>query len=194
GYIGFPDAGYGWRLRKIEIEDLGARVKFLEPFDGRTLEGWTLRNGGTWSVREGAIYGANGHGILYAPTPPLADFELTMLVRSHNQVNSGVFLRGETEGPRRGFEVQIYSPLDTVYPTGSIYNIERSRVSAEYDGRWFLMQIRVEGARCAVRLDGETVAEYHRLSGDALKPGRIGLQIHREDAAVEFKDIRIRPL
>ncbi|MDX2151637.1 MAG: DUF1080 domain-containing protein [Bryobacteraceae bacterium] len=194
GYIGFPDSGYGWRLRNIEIEELGSPTKFLEPFDRRTLNGWRLRNEGMWSVRDGAIYGANGHGILYAPTPELLNFELTMLVRSHNQVNSGVFLRGDVEGPRRGFEVQIYSPLDTVFPTGSIYNLARSKVSAEYDGRWFLMQIRVEGPRCVVRLDGETVAEYERLSGEALKPGRIGLQIHREDSAVEFKDLRIRVL
>ena len=67
GYIGFPDLGYGYALRQIRIEDLGARLKMVDLFDGRSLEGWKLRGAGNWSVRDGAIYGANGHGILYAP-------------------------------------------------------------------------------------------------------------------------------
>ena len=145
-------------------------------------------------VRDGTIMGANGHGILYAP-PVLSDFELTALVRSRNRVNGGIFLRGSPDlKQHRGFEVQIYSPVDSVYPTGSIYSKQRARISADYEDRWFLLQIRVEGSRCAVRLDGETVAEYDKLSGRDLQPGRIGLQIHMENASVEFRDLRVRPL
>jgi len=64
-----------------------------------------------------------------------------------------VFLRGGLEGPR-GFEVQIHSPVDAVHPTGSIYPIKRSRISAGYEERWFLMRIVVVGRGCLVRLAG----------------------------------------
>jgi hypothetical protein len=194
GYIGFPDLGHAYTVRNLHIEERPSREKFLELFDGRTLNGWELRGEGSWSVREGAIMGANGHGILYA-APVLSDFEFTTLVRSRNRVNGGIFLRGSPDlKQHRGFEVQIYSPVDSVYPTGSIYARQRARVSADYEDRWFLLQVRVEGSRCAVRLDGETVAEYDKLSGRNLQPGRIGLQIHLENASVEFKDLRVRPL
>lgn len=194
GFIGFPDLGHRYSLRNIEVEDLGSSRKYLELFEGIDLTTWRLRNEGSWSVRDGAIVGANGHGILYAP-PVLRDFELTVLVRSHNRVNAGIFLRGSPD-PRehRGFEVQIYSPVDAVFPTGSVYNKQRSSITADFEERWFLMQIRVQGSTCLVRLDGTTVAEYSGLTGDDLKPGRIGLQIHMENASVEFRDLRVRPL
>jgi hypothetical protein len=54
--------------------------------------------------------------------------------------------------------------------------------------------VRVEGSRCLVRIDGETVAEYDALAGRDLKPGRIGLQIHMTNASVEFRDLRVQPL
>ena len=53
---------------------------------------------------------------------------MTATVRTTGHANGGIFLRGEPEGPRRGFEIQIYSPPDGVdYSTGSIYGIVRAR-------------------------------------------------------------------
>jgi len=107
----------------------------------------------------------------------------------------GIFLRGSPSGKKRGFEVQIYSPIDGVYPTGSIYGIARAALTADsWEGRWFHMQIVLEGRRCVVRLDGATVAQTERLPERYDSPGRIGLQIHKEAAAVEFKDLRVRLL
>ncbi len=189
GYIGFPDLGHAYALRNLEIEDHGSPTKFTFL---RDIRNWQLRDAGSWSMQGDSIVGANGHGILYAP-PVFEDFELTMLVRSHNRVNSGVFLRGEPTGRKRGFEVQIYSPPDAVYPTGSIYAIQRSRVATDYEERWFLLQIRVQGRRCTVRLDGETVAETDKIPAEYTR-GQIGLQIHMEDSSAEFQDIRVRPV
>jgi hypothetical protein len=195
GYIGFPDLGHAYAVRNVQLDDRGSKRKFVELFDGKSLDGWQVRGeGGSWSAAGGCIKGANGHSILYS-APVLQDFEFTALVRSRNRVNAGVFFRGSPDTKEhRGFEVQVYSPLDSVYPTGSIYGKQRARVQADYEERWFLMQVRVMGSRCVVRLDGETVAEYDKLSGADLEPGRIGLQIHLEDASVEFRDLRVRRL
>lgn len=109
---------------------------------------------------DGSLIGANGDGILYAPSG-FGNFELTMQVLSQGRVNSGVLLRG--------------SPAD-------------------YEERWFFMQIRVEGAHCLVRIGGQTAAKSANLPEAVRKPGRIGLQIHSENSGVEFREIRVRPL
>ena len=145
-------------------------------------------------MQDGNIVGANGHGVLYAGTK-FSDFELTALVRTHNRVNSGIFLRGSPEeAETRGFEVQIFNSNDSVYPTGSIYGHDRANLSADYEGQWFLIQIILRGSDCLVRLNGETVSHFDRLPAEVLGTGQIGLQIHMEDASVEFRDLRVRPI
>jgi hypothetical protein len=191
GYIGFPDMGHAYALRNLELEDLGSPTRFVNLLPDNSWKGWELRGGGNWRVEGGTIEASNGHGIHYAPGE-FADFELTAVARSHARTNSGIFLRGDAQGPRRGFEVQIYSPVDAVFPTGSIYGIERSQISADFEERWFLMQIRVVGPKCTVWLDGELAAETDALPEEARKAGRIGLQIHMEDTRVEFRDLRVR--
>jgi hypothetical protein len=193
GFIGFPDLGYAYKLRNIRVEDLGSTAKFTDLFDGASIEKWQARGTGAWSVRNAAILGENSDGILYAPQE-FRDFELTALVRSHNRVNSGVFLRGRPTGSNRGFEIQVYSPVEAVYPTGSIYGRVRSRVEADYEERWFLLQVTVQGRRCRVRIDGRTVAETDTLDEKLDVVGQIGLQIHSVDSSVEFRDLRVYPL
>lgn len=195
GFIMFPDMGYAYALRNLQVEELGAPTRYVELLAKGSIEDWTLRGGGNWRVTGGdTIEGSNGHGILYAPAVA-GNFELTAVVRSHGRANAGVFLRGDPErsdGAGRGFEVQIYSRVDAVYPTGSIYGVARSRISADYEERWFLLQVRVSGKTCEVRIDGEVVAATDALPERFPVKGRIGLQIHKEDSRVEFRDLRVR--
>lgn len=195
GHIGFPDMGHAYSVRNIEITDLGCPSQLIALLPGRTLEPWSRRgDSGMWRVTAGGtIEGSNGHSILYAPGE-FADFEFTAAVRTQARVNGGVFFRGDPAGPRRGFEVQIYSPVDSVYPTGSIYGLIRSSLSADLEGVWFLLQVRVRGQRVQVWIDGQPVAESDQLPKEFLAPGRIGLQIHSDKASIEFRDIRLRPL
>ena len=195
GRIGFPDTGYAYALRNINVEDfttIGPRILDLAPQD--SLETWGKRgDSGEWRIDNGVIEGMNGHSILYPPAV-LDDFELTTLVRTHDRVNAGIFLRGQPTGPNRGFEVQIYSPVDAVYQTGSVYAHQRSTLQADLEGKWFLLQIRVQGSRCTVWVDGQQTADYDKLPAEVRKPGRIGLQIHSDDGRAEFRDLRARPL
>ncbi len=190
GFVGFPDLGHAYQVRALKLEDLGTGSETV------ALSGWKLRDGtaGQWSfAADGTIKGASGHGILYAAEKFADDFEFTAMVRSHQHANGGVFLRGSPDGAKpRGFEIQIYSPTEAVYPTGSIYGIARSRSRVELEERWFLLQVRLEDTRCLVRIDGETVAETDAapVTGEA----RIGLQIHMENASIEFREVRVRRL
>lgn len=195
GHIGFPDMGHAYSVRNIEITDLGRPTQYIALRPSPALESWLRRgDSGQWRVTaDGTVEGSNGHSILYAPGE-FADFEFTAAVRTHARVNGGVFLRGDPAGPRRGFEVQIYSPVDSVYPTGSIYGRIRSSLSADLEGVWFLLQVRVRGQRIQVWIDGQPVAESNQLPKELLAPGRIGLQIHSDRASIEFRDLRVRPL
>jgi hypothetical protein len=95
GYIGFPDMGYGYEIRNLQMEDLGRsqQLQELAPDDG--LKGWDKRgDSGVWMWDNGVLTGAYGHSILYAP-PVVGDFELSAVVRSRGRVNSGLFLRGD---------------------------------------------------------------------------------------------------
>lgn len=187
GFVLFPDLGHRYQVRNIRIDDLGAPTVIARPFAGETMQ----RGGGTFTKQGTLITGANGHGILYAK-PAFESFTLSLYVRSHRRVNAGVFLRGDArEGKPRGFEVQVYSPPDAVYPTGSIYNHVRSQVSVDYEERWFYLEIEVHGARCVVRIDGDVVAQSNTLPGEVLPAGQIGLQIHSDHASVDFDDIRV---
>jgi hypothetical protein len=195
GHIGFPDMGYSYAVRNIEITDLGRPSNLVSLLTVASLDGWSKRgDSGQWRIVSGdTIEGADGHSILYAPGE-FADFEFTAVVRSHNRVNAGIFLRGDPTSPRRGFEIQIYSPVDSVYPTGSIYGRARSRISADLEDRWFLLQVRAVGARVQVWIDGLPAASFNSLPGELRAGGRIGLQIHSDKAAIEFRDLRVRPL
>ncbi len=191
GVIGFPDMGYAYSLRNLEIEDLGSSNQYVELTN---IDGWARRgSSGEWRAHGGVIEAFNGDSILYAP-PAFQDFELTAVVRTHSRINSGIFLRGQPEGPNRGFEAQIYSPVDAVYQTGSIYGRSRSTLESDLEEQWFLLQIRVQGPRCTVWIDGRQVADFEKLPPEFLRPGRIGLQLHSPDSRVEFRDLRVRAL
>lgn len=195
GHIGFPDMGHSYSVRSIEITGLGRTSNLVSLLPSPSLNSWTKRgDSGGWRVKPGGdIEGANGHSILYAPGE-FADFEFTAAVRTHARVNSGVFFRGDPTGPRRGFEIQVYSPVDAVYPTGSVYGRARSNIQADIEGLWFLLQVRVQGSRVQVWIDGQPVAESKQLPKELLAPGRIGLQIHSGKASIEFRDLRVRLL
>jgi hypothetical protein len=61
------------------------------------------------------------------------------------------------------------------------------RIEAE---KWWLFQLRVKDATCAVRINGDTVLEYDKL--DNLEPGLIELQAHDAGRWTEYKEMLIR--
>lgn len=193
GSIGFLDLGHAYAVRGLEVDDLGSPRTYTELFNGRDMKGWELRDGGTWAVESGAIVGENGHGIYYAPGE-FADFELLAVVKSLRHVNAGIFLRGSPDKKQnRGFEVQIYSVPDGVYPTGSIYGQTRADLDSDHDGRWVLLRIRVERGTVTTWVDGRMAARGPVPPG-APATGRVGLQIHLDDGRVECRELRINRL
>lgn len=193
GHVGFLDLGHAYEIRALAVEDIGASGSYSPLFTGRDLNGWELRDAGEWSVQSGAIIAENGHGIHYAPGE-YEDFELLATVKSVGHVNAGIFLRGSPDkNQHRGFEVQIYSVPDGVFPTGSIYGQTRGDLTEDHDGRWALLRVRVRNGVVTTRVDGRLAAEGPIPAGVPGK-GRIGLQVHLDHARIECRELRIRRL
>ena len=184
GHIHFATLLHKYEIRNLKILDLGSKETYVENW-----QPWKLRDAGTWQTNMNSATGSNGHGINYG-APALKDFLFSAEVLSTNNANGGIFFRGSADKQaNRGFEVQIYSPLDSVYPTGSIYGLQRSSIATNTENRWFYLQVQVLGRTCKVWVDGVEVATTTKLPAD-LEAGQIGLQIHMENTKVEWRQIR----
>jgi hypothetical protein len=78
------------------------------------------------------------------------------------------------------------------FPTGSLYYFKRSIYPKIEPEEWFPFHLIVQGSRCLVRINGDTVCEYDRLENQ--EEGHIELQAHRPGYWTEFKQIRVKPL
>lgn len=185
GFIHFAALEHSYLIRNWKVEELPETQKYVENWEPFQLRGGGP--GGEWKLGRNSLRGANGHGIQYA-APVLGDFVFSAEVKATNRANGGIFFRGSPqEKLPRGFEVQIYSPLDAVFPTGSIYGQVRSSIASETEDRWFHLKVLLQGTRCVVWVDGVPVADSDAIQESQ---GQVGFQIHMENTAVEWRNVR----
>jgi choline dehydrogenase-like flavoprotein len=205
---------------------------FTMLFDGTSLSGWrmsTIRNQpghddpGRFLIVDGALEAATGTdlGLLWHTTPTAANFILKLEWRTWKaDDNSGVFVRFPNPNSKNydntafvgvdfGFEVQIDSLGQPdgagIHKTGAIYNFQApTSIPASPLGQWNAYEIRVEGQRYRVKLNGTDVTDFTFTAGsDAAHPDRglpstgavprfIGLQTHT--GKVAFRKIQIKAL
>ena len=95
-------------------------------------------------------------------------------------------------GRGQSYEIQLHDVEGAHYATGSLYSIKRAAYPRIEPEKWFLFQLMVQGRRCLVRINGDTVLEYDGL--DNVEAGRIELQAHDAGRWIEYKEIKIRRL
>jgi len=182
-------------------------------FEGPAIPGWTQMGGrpGNWTV-EGDQLSTRGDGKDWLGTNrEYADFVLRLEYRIGPAGNSGILIRAPRRGDPSfdGIEIQIldddapeYRSLKPEQYTGSIYGVVAARRGANRPaGRWNEMEVRAEGPKVSVNLNGRRVVDSD-LSQIARVPGRhsgirrtsglIGLQSHGDPA--RFRAITIRDL
>ena len=192
GAIGFRDLlGWGFEVRNWDLELLPDSEKGLVLFNSEDLTGWkeVRPRDAKWRVEDGVIVGDDGNGYLQHEAV-VEDFALRLYYQTApNIANGGVFFRWASDDTDRGHEIQILDVPQTTMPSGSIYNIDRADdlPLMQGDDAWQLLQIFVDGTHCLTRMNGEIVAETDALQ--AVRPGHITLQMHRENAAIRFKDL-----
>lgn len=173
--------------------------QWIDLFDGRSLEGWTMTGPGSFTLEEdGSMLSHGGMGLFYYADRKFDDFvlELDWKVET-DSTNSGVFVRfPEAPDPwvpvNTGYEIQIDDSQDPAHVTGAIYDFSAPfRVNSNPAGEWNTYRIEVTGQRYQVYLNGEKVNDFF---GDRSTEGYIGVQNHDENSKVWFRNIRVMPI
>ncbi len=189
---------------------------FVPLFNGKDLSGWKPRAGkaDVWKVEDGAIVCAGKGGGWLSSEREHDNFVLRLEYRLTPGGNSGVYIRAPHVGhiSRVGMEIQLlddhsprYAKLDFYQYSGAIYHVVApARRAGKPAGQWNTLEVRAEGRRVAVVLNGARVvdADLDRclLDADVAKEhpglrragGYIGLQYHTD--RVEFKNVRVKSL
>ena len=174
-----------------------AKDKYTPIFDGKTLKGWTQRNGtATYRVENGAIVGKTKEGSpnSFLCTDKLyGNFDLKFEVKVDNGLNSGVQIRSQTKnGPKgrvNGPQVEIEMSGEDGAESGYIYGeaaggwmtpADKRKPHKHFkDGEWNAYRVVAKDAHIQVWINGVQISDL--VDKEKLKShpkGFIGLQVH----------------
>jgi hypothetical protein len=194
-----------------------AKDELTSIFDGKTLKGWTQRNGtATYKVVDNTIVGTTKKGSpnSFLCSDKLYDnFELVFEVKVHNNLNSGVQIRSQTKGGPQGRvngpQVEIEASGSKGAESGYIYGEaaggwmtpkdKRKPHKHFKDGEWNKYRILAEGARIQTWINGTQISDLVDEAKLKSHPkGFIGLQVHgvgnRGPFDVAWRNIKIREI
>ncbi len=189
--------------------------KFVSIFDGKTLEGWTQRNGtATYEVKDGTIVGTTKPGSpnsFLCSNKLYGDFELLFEVKVHNSLNSGVQIRSQTKGGPKGRvngpQVEIEASGANGAESGYLYGeaaggwmTPKDKLKPHKhvkDGEWNKFRVLAEGARIQTWINGQQISDLVDERKLKTHPrGFIGLQVHSVGNSgpfdVAWRNIQIR--
>ena len=174
-----------------------AKDKYRPIFDGKTLKGWTQRNGtATYRVEDNAIVGKTKEGSpnSFLCTDKLyGDFDLKFEVKVDNGLNSGVQIRSQTKdspkGRVNGPQVEIEMSGENGAESGYIYGeaaggwmtpADKRKPHKHFkDGKWNAYRVLAQGPRIQVWINGQQISDLvHEEKFKSHPKGFIGLQVH----------------
>ena len=174
-----------------------AKDKYTPIFDGKTLKGWTQRNGtATYRVENNAIVGKTKEGSpnSFLCTDKLyGNFDLKFEVKVDNGLNSGVQIRSQTKdspkGRVNGPQVEIEMSGKNGAESGYIYGeaaggwmtpADKRKPHKHFkDGEWNAYRVVAKDAHIQVWINGVQISDL--VDKEKLKShpkGFIGLQVH----------------
>lgn len=181
-------------------------------FDGRTFKGWEGDTNKTWRIEEGAIVGGSltqtvPQNEFLATTTRYTNFVLRLKVKltgTEGFVNSGVQIRSEripNHHEMIGYQADIGEGW-----WGAIYDeSRRNKVLAKPDaavvskavkvGEWNDYEIRAEGPRVVLKINGVQTVDYTEPDATLPQHGLLAVQVHGGGKTiVAFKDLTIERL
>lgn len=195
GYLGLESLSYPIRFRNIRLRELPGKETWEVLYDrAEDLAKWQISSGKPTFEARGAILRGDGDGQL-ATRETYRDFVLHLYIRGVPHHNGGIMFRSSPRTPgvrSRHYEIQLHDVEGAHYATGSLYSIKRASYPRIEPEKWFLLQLVVQGSRCLVRINGDTVLEYDGLQN--LDAGRIELQAHDAGKWIEYKEVKVRRL
>ena len=190
-----------------------APQKATSLFDGKTLSGWEGDTAKTWRVEDGAIAGGSlseavPRNEFLCTTRSYSNFILRLkfkLTGTEGFVNGGVQFRSQRTATPPNEMTGYQADLGEGY-WGSLYDeSRRNKILVQGDAKqvkdalkpndWNDYEIRAEGRRIRLFLNGRQTVDYTEPDEAIPQSGLIGLQIHGGGKAkVLFKDITIEEL
>ncbi|WP_261719911.1 ThuA domain-containing protein [Streptomyces sp. FZ201] len=177
-------------------------------FDGtaESLSGWRQAGPGSFQLEaDGSLTTTGGMGMLWYADQGLGSYSLKLDWRMAGDDNSGVFVGfPPSDDPwsavDNGYEVQIDATDAPDRTTGAVYGFQsadlaRRDAALNPPGEWNTYEIRVEGERLRVWLNGVQINDFTNTDpARSLRDGHIGIQNHGADDQVSFRNIRIKEL
>jgi hypothetical protein len=171
---------------------VSAQEDFTVLFDGSDLDNFNPIGDANWEIVDGVVQADSGGGFLVTKES-YSDFHLTLDFWVDEPANSGIFVRcadAESVNDRNSYEVNIYDTRgDQTYRTGGIVHIAAPSSVVMTGGRWNSYDIRVEGSRILVTLNGLPMVD---VEDTQFADGPIALQYGL--GVVKFRNVRIREL
>jgi len=189
-----------------------SRPDAVSLFDGKSLDGWE-GDATVWRVEDGVIKGGsiekgNKQNEFLTSKKAYKDFVLKLewkLTGTEGFVNSGVQIRSvridKPKNEMKGYQADIGKGF-----TGCIYDESRRNKilakapdevikKAEKPGDWNVYEIRCEGPRIVLKVNGEQTVDYTEEDKTLEQEGLIGLQIHGgAKSEIQFRNITIEVL
>ncbi|WP_367319801.1 ThuA domain-containing protein [Streptomyces sp. HUAS ZL42] len=180
-------------------------------FDGTTgsLDGWSQAGPGSFTLSDdGTLTSAGGMGMLWYAASGFGSYSLKLdwrMAGASGDDNSGVFVGfPPSDDPwsavNNGYEIQIDATDVPEKTTGSVYgfqsaDLEKRDRALNPPGEWNTYEIRVEGERLRVWLNGVKINDFTNTDpARSLRDGHIGIQNHGAGDQVSFRHVRIKEL
>jgi len=161
-------------------------------FDGSDLGSFNTLGEAHWIIIDDYVEADGYTGSYLVTKENYGDFELALEFWPSMDANSGVYIRnqsGEKIGAEFGYEINIYDTNDNPdNRTGAIIRFAPPLAEVVAGGRWNKYEIKAEGTRIVVHLNGTLVAD---LDDDTFRSGPIAFQ--NNGGLIRFRNIRIRP-
>jgi len=187
------------KARSAESSESTTKPIYL--FNGKDLTGWQQLGGAHWEVRDGLLIGRQGPDGAAGDLLTAASFDnfrLLVTYKVHWPANTGIWYRYQS--PSQAYQADILEYKDPIAYSGSLYCPGKLFLAINKDPKlvhregWNRLDLRVEGDRHTLRLNGVQVADVHDRTSDH---GKIGVQVHPgkvfEGMQVIIKEITLWP-
>ena len=177
--------------------NFAADKKYKAIFDGKTLNGWTQRNGtATYRVEKKSVVGKTNEGSpnsFLCTDKDYGNFDLMFEVKVDDKLNSGVQIRSQTKGGPKGRvngpQVEIEASGKNGAEAGYIYGeaaggwmtpADKLKPHKHFkDGKWNKYRVVANGANIKVWINGALISDLdHEERFKSHPKGFIGLQVH----------------
>ena len=181
----------------FSASNFAADKKYKAIFDGKTLEGWTQRNGtATYRVEKKSVVGKTNEGSpnsFLCSDKEYGNFDLIFEVKVDDKLNSGVQIRSQTKGGPKGRvngpQVEIEASGKNGAEAGYIYGeaaggwmtpADKLKPHKHFkDGKWNKYRVVADGTNIKVWINDALVSDLnHEEKYKSHPKGFIGLQVH----------------